>query len=112
MLKRIMNMSLLKSRWFAPALHALLFAITCLTALIQPQPILDGPARWSFMFLFLADLPFSVIGFSEIWDKRLVVGLLLWGTAGTAWWYMLGLWVQHLRSKSIQLRRAKNRIEQ
>jgi hypothetical protein len=48
--------SVLGSRWFAPMVHAFLFAITWLTALFQSQPLLDGPARWGFMVLFFANI--------------------------------------------------------
>ena len=91
--------SLLQSRWVAPVVHALLFAFTWLTAFVQPQPILDGPARWGFIVLFFADFPVSVIGFSAMWDHRLILGLSLWGVVGTAWWYFLGVWFQRRRVK-------------
>jgi len=91
--------SSVQSRWFAPVLHAVLFGLTWLTAFVQPQPILDGPARWGFIVLFFGDFPVSVIGFSAIWDHKLVFGLLLWGIVGTAWWYFLGVWFQRRRTK-------------
>lgn len=84
----------LRSRWFAPTLHILLFAATWLAALAQAQPLLDGPARWPFGLLFVADLPISLVAFSAIWMGKLVYALLLWGVLGTAWWYLLGVWIR------------------
>lgn len=89
-------MRTLRSLWLFPSLHVLLFAATWLTAFVQPQPLLDGPARWGVCVLFFADLPVSVIAFSLMWDEKLIAGLLLWGLVGTAWWYLLGLAIQRL----------------
>src|SRR4051794_8921058 len=91
-------MSLLRSRWFAPTLHVFLFATAWLCASFQSQPLLDGPARWGVYVLFFADFPISVIGFSLMWDGRQDEGLLLWGIVGTAWWYLIGLLIQRVRS--------------
>jgi len=89
---------LLHSRWFAPTLHILLFAITWLTDLAQSQPLLDGPARLGFAVLFICDFPISLVAFSAMWDGKLAFGLLLWGVLGSVWWYFLGLWIQKRRA--------------
>lgn len=80
-------------------MHVFLFAITWLCALAQDKPLLDGRARWGFIFLFFADFPISVVGFSAMWDGRSIYGLLLWGIVGTAWWYFVGMWIQNLIGK-------------
>lgn len=90
----------LRSRWFAPTLHILLFAITWLTDLAQSQPLLDGPARLGFAFLFIADFPISLVAFSAMWDGKLFYGLSLWGVLGTVWWYLLGVWIHKRRAST------------
>jgi hypothetical protein len=87
---------MLRSRWFAPALHVILFAATWALALGQPKPLLDGPARWSFLPLFFADLPISLFGFSAMWDGKWTYGIWLWAILGTIWWYFLGRWIQNI----------------
>jgi len=78
-------------RWIAAGLHATLFAITGIIASVQPQPLRDGPARWGFAVLSIADFPISVIAFSMMWDKRLLPGLSIWAVIGTLEWYLLGM---------------------
>ena len=96
-------MSVFRSPWFAAGLHAAFFGVTWLTAAAQPQPLLDGPARWGVYILFVIDLPVSAVGFSLMWDKKLVLGLLVWGIIGTAWWYLLGLWLRRRSRASTSL---------
>jgi hypothetical protein len=85
--------SFMRSRWFAPTLHILLFAITWLLDLAQSQPLLDGPARFGFAVLFITDFPISLVAFSALWEGKLVYALLLWGILGTVWWYFAGIWI-------------------
>ena len=59
-------------------------------AAVDPRPVLDGMARWGIWLLTLADFPFSVIGLSLLWDKRMLLGGLIWGCGGTLLWYVLG----------------------
>ena len=70
--------------------HLALFAIVWIAAAIDPRPVLDGMARWGIWLLTLADFPFSVVGFSLIWDQRRLLGGLIWGCGGTLLWYVLG----------------------
>jgi hypothetical protein len=65
------------------------------------QPLLDGPARWGFAILFIADFPISLVAFSAMWDERLILGLSLWGALGTAWWCVLGWWLDKRRTPAI-----------
>ena len=81
-------------RWIASGLHTMMFAITWIIALVQPQPLLDGPARWGFAVLTIADFPISVIAFSMLWDKGLLLGLSVWATIGTLEWFFLGMWLE------------------
>ena len=83
----------LRSRWFAPTLHILLFAITWITVFVQSESLLDGPARWGFTLLLILDFPISLVAYSAIWDNRLVYALSLWGILGTAWWYFVARWI-------------------
>ena len=70
--------------------HLALFAIVWIAAAIDPRPVLDGMARWGIWLLTLADFPFSVVGFSLMWDQRRLLGGLIWGCGGTLLWYVLG----------------------
>jgi hypothetical protein len=90
---------LLRLWWFPPTLHILLFAMTWLLSLVQASPLLDGPARWGFAALFIADFPISLVAFSKMWDGKLVYALSLWGIVGTAWWSFLGLWLNARSAK-------------
>jgi hypothetical protein len=73
----------LRSRWFLPTLHIVLFGITWVTALVQSQALLDGAARWGFGLLFVADFPISLVAFSWMWDGRTAEALSFWGILGT-----------------------------
>lgn len=77
--------------WLAPAVHLVVFVTTLLINVAQKAPSLDGPARFGMHVLFFADFPISAVAFSLIWDRRLTLGLLLWGVLGTVWWGILGL---------------------
>ncbi len=87
-------LNLLRFRWFAPGLHVLLFAFTSFGIFNHATPLLAGAKGWGFIGLFFADFPISVLGFWLIWGGNLVFGLLLWGGIGTAWWYLIGLWIE------------------
>jgi len=89
-----------RSLWFAPTLHILLFATTWLADLAQSQPLLEGVSRWGFALLFVADFPISLVAFSWLWDGRRVEALSFWGIFGTAWWYLIGLWIQRRRTSA------------
>jgi hypothetical protein len=68
-----------------------LFALTWVLDWIQPQPLLDGPSRWPFAVLFLADLPFSAAAFGVMFGSQasFPYALAAWGFLGTLWWYFL-----------------------
>lgn len=86
-----------KVRWIAPAAHLCVFAATWITAHLQSQPLLDGPAKYGFAPLFFADLPISALAFSRMWDDGHLIGpLLAWGSIGTVWWYVLGRLLESL----------------
>jgi hypothetical protein len=76
----------------AAALHAGLFVVMwILIYWRQPVPCTDGPARWPFNVLFLADFPISLFAFGAMFDSGANVpyALAAWGTLGTFWWYGL-----------------------
>ena len=87
----------LRAQSLAPTLHFIIFAVTWLADLAQSQPLLDGPARWGFGILFVADFPISLVAFSWMWDGRTVQALFFWGLLGTAWWYLLGICIDEIR---------------
>jgi hypothetical protein len=45
----------LRARLTLPVAHVLLFGLTWVLYRLQPQPLLDGPSRWPFWAVFLAD---------------------------------------------------------
>src|SRR5579864_2440843 len=85
-----------RARFTAPVLHACLFTITWVLGWISSQPLLDGPARFPFFVLFLADFPISAIASSVMYfsEYRGWYALGLWGVLGTLWWYFLGLSIE------------------
>lgn len=80
----------------APVLHICLFTLTWVLYWIQQQPLLDGPSRWPFAVVFLADLPISVVAFGVMFgsEARAPYALAAWGVLGTLWWYFLGLLIE------------------
>ena len=94
-------------KWLAPSIHLLLFGLTLLIAIThQSQPLFDGPADPGFNVLFFADLPISVIAFSLMWDRHFVIGIALWGIAGTIQWYFWGVLIERILKN---LRESKRR---
>src|SRR6266480_1255879 len=92
---------LLRARFIAPVLHALLFAIAFPLAQISTNNV--GPARLPLFILWLVDLPFSIIaqvlslGASQALRPRIESAWLpwaLWGVTGTIWWYFLGISIE------------------
>jgi hypothetical protein len=80
-----------RARLVAPVAHILVFSSTWLLFWLQSQPLLDGPARFPFAVVFVADFPISIIAFNAV---------ALWGTVGTLWWYFLGGLVDDWRPRS------------
>lgn len=91
-----------RSLLLAPTLHILIFATAWLADLAQSQPLLVGVSRWGFGVLFVADFPISLVAFSWLWDGRRVEALSFWAILGTAWWYLLGLWILRRRASKRQ----------
>jgi hypothetical protein len=86
-------------RWVplaAATLHVFLFGLTGILYAISQQPLLNGPSRWPFTIVFLADLPISVIAFAAMFggQRHALYFLAAWGVLGTLWWYILGLLIQ------------------
>jgi hypothetical protein len=86
-------------RWVplaAATLHAFLFGLTGILYEIQQQPLLNGPARFPFAIVFLADLPVSAVAFGAMFggQRHALYFLAAWGVLGTLWWYILGLFIQ------------------
>jgi len=72
-------------------LHVLLFGLTWGLYWVQSKPLMDGPSRWPFLLLFIADLPISFLGFGAMWNESwFTYALTAWGVLGTIWWYFLG----------------------
>jgi hypothetical protein len=94
-----------RERLFAPMLHGFVFILTWVLFWLQPQPLLDGPSRWPFALVFVADLPFSAIAFGVMFssESRFPYAVAAWGIVGTIWWYWLGrsieAWVRRFRNR-------------
>src|SRR5262245_21646724 len=89
----------LRRRYYAPLLHGILFAATWLLYWIFPQPLLNGPARWPFMVLWVADMPISIVCFGFLFMGKVAPALVAWGVLGTLWWYLLGLGIEKMTSR-------------
>jgi hypothetical protein len=90
-----------RARLVAPMVHALVFVSTWLLFWLQPQPLLDGPARYPFATVFIADLPISAFAFGAMFnsDTLFPYAVAIWGVAGTFWWYFLGRAVERRRKR-------------
>lgn len=67
---------LLRARFIAPTLHAILFAVTTYYVVLRNLPILDPPALLPVAVLFFADFPMSVIAAGVIFTSPVMVDLL------------------------------------
>ncbi len=97
-----LTMDFPRARMSAPLLHALVFSLTWVLAWLQPQPLLDGPARWLFLGVFLGDFPLSVVAFGVMFSssERAPYAVIAWGVLGTFWWYFLGTLVERRGRKA------------
>src|SRR2546421_3135056 len=88
----------------APVMHVCMLVLTWVLFWVQPQPLLNGPARWPFALLFLADFPISAVAFGAMFtsDARLPYALAAWGTLGTLWWYFLGRLIGYFLGRLIE----------
>ena len=95
-----------KGRITASTIHALLFGLTSVVFLISDRPILDGPGAIPFVVLLVADIPISIVVFSEMFfsAKYGWFAFAAWGVLGTIWWYFLGMsieaWIRRFSKKS------------
>jgi hypothetical protein len=91
-----------RARVTAPLLHVFVFSLTWVLDWLQRQPLLDGPARWPFLAVFLGDLPVSVVAFGVMFgsDERAPYAAAAWGILGTLWWYFLGRLIEKRRMKA------------
>jgi hypothetical protein len=85
-------LDLRQTRVAAPLLHISVFVLTWLLYWIQSQPLMDGPSRFPFAVILVADLPFSLYFFGIIFTsaERFPYAVALWGVLGTLWWWFLG----------------------
>jgi len=76
----------------AALLHLLIFVSTWFLFWVQSQPLFDGPSRYPFLVVFLADLPFSALFFGIFFTsvERGPYAVIAWGICGTLWWWFLG----------------------
>jgi hypothetical protein len=88
--------SLPRARITAPVVHVSLFVLASVLMWVSDKPILDGPAKVPFGILFFGDLPISAFAFSVMFtsEKNGWTAWVLWGIAGTIWWYFLGVSIE------------------
>jgi hypothetical protein len=86
----------------APLLHICVFVVTWLLFWVQPQPLFDGPSRFPFAIIFVADLPFSAFFFGIIFtsSERFAYAVAAWGVVGTLWWWFLGNLIDKRRHRT------------
>ncbi len=99
-----------KAKVTAPVLHASLFFIASALMWASNRPLLQGPASFPFLILWIADIPISLIAFNEMFfsDKYGWTAWALWGGLGTLWWYFLGLSIDAWIRRLSRHRDAKN----
>jgi hypothetical protein len=61
---------------------------------MSSQPLMDGPSKWPFQVLLVADLPFSIVCFGFLFAGQVLLALVAWGVLGTFWWYLIGLGIE------------------
>jgi hypothetical protein len=86
-------MTLKPARLVAPGIHLAVFALTWILYACQRQPLLNGPSRWPFLLVFVADLPIAMIAFAVMFTSEAAFpyALAAWALLGTMWWYFIGL---------------------
>ena len=59
---------------------------------VTGAPLLNGPSKYPFAILFVADLPISFPAFSIMFvsEERGTYAAVLWGVLGTVMWFFLG----------------------
>jgi len=95
-------LDLRQMRLTAALLHLFVFVSTWLLFWIQAQPLFDGPSRYPFVVLFLADLPFSAFFFGIFFTsaERGPYAVAAWGIVGTLWWWFLGSLIDKRRQRT------------
>jgi hypothetical protein len=79
--------------------------MTSLFLIFSDTGVLDGPARWPVIILWIADIPISLIASERLFfhDEYAKLVWALWGVIGTIWWYFLGIsigaWIKRFSKK-------------
>jgi hypothetical protein len=86
----------LRLKYVAAEVHALLFIFMWVLYFVFSQPLMDGPAGFLFLILFIADLPISFIAFAVMFtsSERGPITAVLWGILGTLWWFAIGIAIE------------------
>jgi hypothetical protein len=84
---------LLRQKYVLPAVHAVLYLTMWACYARLNEGLADGITGLFFTILLIADLPFSMVAFSMIWDggRHAQIAVIAWGIGGTLWWCLLGL---------------------
>lgn len=76
-----------------PVLHVFFSVVTLALYAISPQPLLEGPARFTFYILWVADFPISAMAFGAMYVSQhdAPYAAAGWAVVGTLWWYCIGV---------------------
>jgi hypothetical protein len=87
---------LIRARYLAPAIHALLFFTTTVIYWLSSEAFGSGPARVPFGILLIADLPISLPTIEVMLTsaKYGSFAWAAWGILGTGWWYLIGIAIE------------------
>ncbi len=98
----------LRLKYVAAEVHALLFIFMWVLSFVFSQPLMDGPAGFLFLILFIADLPISFIAFAVMFTSSEMgsTAAVLWGILGTLWWFAIGIAIE-ARIRSHRENRAR-----
>ena len=86
----------LRFRYVLPLAHAALFLAGCILYLSTNEGLMNGKNDWFFGPLWVADMPISIFCFVFLWGGPTVLGLILWGVLGTAWWFLIGFLLERV----------------
>ncbi len=84
---------ILRLKYIAAEIHALLFISMWVFYFIFSQPLLNGPSAVPFVVLLVADLPISFVAFAVMFTSASLgtVAAIAWGVLGTLWWFAIGI---------------------
>ncbi len=76
-----------------PIVHVLLVVVTVVLYSPSAENLLEGPARFTFYILWVADFPISAMAFGAMYVSQhdAPYAAAGWAVVGTLWWYCIGV---------------------